>query len=151
MHQVEILWILSKKFCFIFIPGPGCPDLEWFFPEPAKSFGSGKKFGSDRIRLRIRNTRKGSKKYRIDDILHISLEKLDLEGRIRIHNTVGEGGDGARVGGQKEDGGTKELQESKQKIEVCLYLNVACNQVGLDCRSTGGVNAVRWRNGFYCF
>ncbi len=23
---------LSEKFCFIFIPGPGCPDLERFFP-----------------------------------------------------------------------------------------------------------------------
>ena len=31
MHLVDTLWILSKKFCFIFIPGPGCPDPEWFF------------------------------------------------------------------------------------------------------------------------
>jgi hypothetical protein len=55
--------------------------------------------GSATLEKRVKNTEK-------DDILHISLEKLDLEGRIRIHNTVGEGGDGARVGGQKEDGGT---------------------------------------------
>jgi hypothetical protein len=48
VHLVEILGILSENFCFIFIPGPGCPDPEWFFPDPTKSFGSD--------RIRIRNT-----------------------------------------------------------------------------------------------
>jgi hypothetical protein len=31
---MEILWILSEKFCFIFFPGPDCPDPEWFFSDP---------------------------------------------------------------------------------------------------------------------
>jgi hypothetical protein len=50
---------------------------------------------------------------------------------------------------QHRVGDTKELQKSKQKIKGSLHLNVAGNQVGLDCRSTGRVNAVGWRNGFY--
>jgi hypothetical protein len=30
-------YILSEKFCFLFILGPGCPDPEWFFPNPTGS------------------------------------------------------------------------------------------------------------------
>ncbi len=47
---VEIFWILSEKFCFIFIPGPGYPDPDpvWFFPD---STGSGSGSGSTTLSL----------------------------------------------------------------------------------------------------
>jgi hypothetical protein len=37
---------MSEKFCFIFIPCPGCQDSDPERPDPAK------KYGSDRIRIR---------------------------------------------------------------------------------------------------
>ncbi len=50
--SVYIWWrnckFYHRSFVSIFIPGPGCPDPGWFFPDPAKSFGSD--------RTRIRNT-----------------------------------------------------------------------------------------------
>ncbi len=44
VYLVEILWILSEKFCFIFIPGQ-----KRFFPDPTPD--PAKSFGSDRIRI----------------------------------------------------------------------------------------------------